>query len=175
MKTMLRHRVIKLAVIVNTMLFSLGIAGCAPESSRKSSTDLTKPLYEVGTPIALAFPGGNTAKVTIKAARYTTSSLGKHALPSSPRRGRFLVLDVVWESGKERTYASFARISALDITGKKSGRVLRADDAFPAGEVMPGERVRGVVAFDVASDGPVDILFHDAYTKEVSRITMPPI
>lgn len=176
MKTTLRQHVIKLFVMTNSAILSLGIAGCAPEAvERDSDASRVQPSYKTGTPVDLNFPGGNTAKVTIKGARYTTRSLGSKAMPSSPKKGRFLILDVLWESGKERTYASFARLSAVDGFGRKAGRVIWVDNEFPSGEVLPGERVRGIVAFDVSVTGPVHVAFHDAYAKEVARITMPPL
>jgi hypothetical protein len=49
---------------------------------------------------------------------------------------------------------------------------LFADNQLPAGDVLPGDKSRGFIAFDVAA-GPVTVMISDPLLQEAARIQIP--
>ena len=125
----------------------------------------------VGVPFSVTMRNGNVARITIVSA-VRTDAVTTTAFATPSKNGSYLLLDVLWETEKGETSSNPHYFSAKDDAGRKGELQLFADDQLPAGEVLPGDKSRGFVAFDVAA-GPVTVMISDPLLQEAARIQIP--
>lgn len=125
----------------------------------------------VGVPFSVKMRNGNVARITVVSA-VRTDSVTATAFATAPKNGSFLLLEVLWETESGKTTSNPLYFSAKDANGRKADLQLFADDQLPAGDVLPGDKSRGFVAFDVAA-GPVTVMISDPLLQEAARIQIP--
>ena len=122
----------------------------------------------VGVPFTADMGGGNTARITIVSAEYTDSVSAESFAPAA-QNGGFLLLDVLWETEEGVTSANPLYFGAKDADGRKGEMYLFADGQLGSGEVLPGDKSRGFVAFDMAP-GAATVVVTDPILQEAARI-----
>lgn len=122
----------------------------------------------VGVPFTADMGGGNTARITIVSAEYTDAVSVESFAPAA-QNGGFLLLDVLWETEKGVTSANPLYFNAKDADGRKGEMYMFADGQLGSGEVMPGDKSRGYVAFDMAP-GTTTVTVTDPLLQEAARI-----
>jgi hypothetical protein len=121
----------------------------------------------VGAALTVA-SGDKVSKVTIVSAKYSPKPIGY----STPEKGGFLVVDVLWESEKGTADVNPLLFNAKDARGVQQSATYVSDlDVLASASVPPGDKLRGFVVFDIAG-GPW-ILTLGAFT-EVARWTITP-
>ncbi|MGN7200057.1 DUF4352 domain-containing protein [Arthrobacter sp. SAFR-044] len=136
-----------------------------------SSTPAAPAAPAVGVPFAVKMRDGNVARITIvSAARTDSVTTGAFATP--PKNGTYLLLDVLWETESGKTSSNPLYLSAKDGNGRKADMSMFADNQLGSGEVLPGNKARGNVAFDIAP-GAATVLISDPLLQEAARIQIP--
>ncbi|RNL51397.1 hypothetical protein [Arthrobacter oryzae] len=125
----------------------------------------------VGAPFSVKMGNGDVARITIVSAVHT-DAVTTTAFATAPKNGRYLLLDVLWETEAGKTSSNPLYFSAKDDGGRKADLQMFADDQLPAGDVLPGDKSRGFIAFDVAA-GPVTVVISDPLMHEAARIQIP--
>ncbi|WP_028280948.1 hypothetical protein [Arthrobacter sp. H5] len=125
----------------------------------------------VGTPFAVDMGNGNVATITIVSAE-RTDVVTTTALATPAMNGSYLLLDVLWETESGTTTSNPFYFSAKDAEGRAADVNLFADNQLGSGEVLPGDKSRGFVAFDIAA-GPVSVMISDPLLQEAARIQIP--
>ncbi|QDW29979.1 DUF4352 domain-containing protein [Arthrobacter sp. KBS0702] len=125
----------------------------------------------VGVPFSVKMRNGNVARITVVSA-VRTDAVTTTAFATAPKSGSFLLLEVLWETESGKTTSNPLYFSAKDANGRKADLQMFADNQLPAGDVMPGDKSRGFVAFDVAV-GPVTVMIADPLLQEAARIQIP--
>ncbi|MBP3042430.1 hypothetical protein J2M54_02570 [Arthrobacter sp. zg-ZUI227] len=122
----------------------------------------------VGVPFTADMGGGNTARITIISAEYTASVSAQSFAPAS-QNGGFLLLDVLWETEEGVTSSNPLYFDAKDAEGRKGEMYMFADGQLGSGEVLPGDKSRGFVAFDMAP-GAATVTVTDPLLQAAARI-----
>lgn len=122
----------------------------------------------VGVPFTADMGGGNTARITVVSAEFT-DTVSAEAFAPAAQNGGFLLLDVLWETEKGVTSANPLYFNAKDADGRAGEMYLFADGQLGSGEVLPGDKSRGYVAFDVAP-GVATVTVTDPLLQEAARI-----
>ncbi|WP_104160202.1 hypothetical protein [Arthrobacter sp. ZGTC212] len=144
-----------------------GAAPAAEEpAAEEASAEPAGPT--VGVPFTADMGGGNTARITIVSAEYT-DSVSVEAFAPAAQNGGFLLLDVLWETEKGVTSANPLYFGAKDADGRKGDMYLFADGQLGSGEVLPGDKSRGFVAFDMAP-GEATVVVTNPILQEAARI-----
>lgn len=125
----------------------------------------------VGKPFSIDMGNGNVAKITIVSA-VRTQSVSTTAFATPPKSGSYLLLDVLWETSEGETSSNPFYFTAKDKAGRKADQNLFADNQLGSGTVMPGDKSRGFIAFDVAP-GAVTVMISDPLMQEAARIQIP--
>lgn len=125
----------------------------------------------VGVPFSVKMRNGNVARITVVSA-VRTDVVTTTALATPAKNGSYLLLDVLWETEAGKTSSNPHYFSAKDAGGRKADLSLFADNQLPAGDVLPGDKSRGFIAFDVAP-GPVTVMISDPLLQEAARIQIP--
>lgn len=112
--------------------------------------------------------GGNTARIIIVSAEYTDSVSAESFAPAA-QNGGFLLLDVLWETEEGVTSANPLYFDAKDAEGRKGEMYMFADGQLGSGEVLPGDKSRGFVAFDMAP-GIATVTVTDPLLQAAARI-----
>jgi len=141
-------------------------AAAAPPSSAPAA-----PAPAVGVPFSVKMRNGNVARITVVSAVRTDSvTTGAFATPS--KNGTYLLLDVLWETESGKTSSNPLYFSAKDANGRKADMSMFADNQLGSGEVLPGDKARGNVAFDIAP-GAATVMISDPLLQEAARIQIP--
>ncbi|QSZ55642.1 DUF4352 domain-containing protein [Paenarthrobacter ureafaciens] len=124
----------------------------------------------VGTPFTMDLGNGDVARITILSAVRETSVSAQFSSPA--KNGTYLLLDVLWETTSGETSSNPFYFSAKDANGRKADQNLFVDDQLGSGKILPGDKSRGFIAFDVAA-GPVTVMISDPLMQEAARIQIP--
>lgn len=92
---------------------------------------------------------GNVARISIVSA-VRTDAVTTTAFATPPKNGTYLLLDVLWETEAGKTSSNPLYFSAKDANGRKADISMFADNQLGTGEVLPGDKSRGNIAFDIA-------------------------
>lgn len=125
----------------------------------------------VGAPFTVKMKNGNVASITIVSA-VRTDAVTTNAFATPPKNGTYLLLDVLWETEAGKTSSNPLDFSAKDANGRKADMSLFADNQLGSGEVLPGDKARGNIAFDIAP-GAATVIISDALLQEAARIQIP--
>ncbi|MCB5290795.1 DUF4352 domain-containing protein [Arthrobacter sp. SO3] len=125
----------------------------------------------VGVPFSVKMSNGNIAKITILSA-VRTPSVSTTAFATPAKNGSYLLLDVLWETESGKTSSNPFYFSAKDTNGRKADLDLFADDQLPSGDVLPGDKARGFIAFDIAP-GASTVMISNTLMQESARIQIP--
>ncbi|WP_163164040.1 DUF4352 domain-containing protein [Arthrobacter sp. Alg241-R88] len=143
----------------------------APASAAPAPAPSAPAAPTVGTPFSVEMRNGDVARITIvSAARTDTVSTTAFATP--PKNGTYLLLDVLWETEKGTTSSNPLYFSAKDANGRKADISMFADNQLGSGEVLPGDKSRGFIAFDIAP-GAATVMISDPLLQEAARIQIP--
>lgn len=143
-----------------------GAAAAAEPAAGEPAVEPAGPA--VGVPFTADMGGGNTAKITIVSAEYTDSVSAESFAPAA-QNGGFLLLDVLWETEEGVTSSNPLYFDAKDAEGRKGEMYMFADGQLGSGEVMPGDKSRGFVAFDMAP-GEATVIVTNPILQEAARI-----
>lgn len=124
----------------------------------------------VGNPFTMDLGNGDVARITILSAVRETSVSAQFSSPA--KNGTYLLLDVLWETTSGETSSNPFYFSAKDANGRKADQNLFVDDQLGSGKILPGDKSRGFIAFDVAA-GPVTVMISDPLMQEAARIQIP--
>lgn len=125
----------------------------------------------VGVPFSVKMRNGNVARITVVSAVRTESvTTGAFATPA--KNGTYLLLDVLWETESGKTSSNPLYFSAKDANGRTADMSMFADNQLGTGEVLPGDKARGKVAFDIAP-GAATVMISDPLLQEAARIQIP--
>lgn len=146
------------------------------EASHASAPPSSAPAAEpavptVGVPFSVKLGNDNVARITIVSA-VRTDTVTAGAFATAPKNGSYLLLDVLWETESGKTSSNPLYFSAKDGNGRKADMSLFADHQLGSGEVLPGDKARGNVAFDIAP-GPATVMISDPLLREAARIQIP--
>ncbi|MCZ2402039.1 hypothetical protein IV498_02280 [Paenarthrobacter sp. Z7-10] len=126
---------------------------------------------KVGVPFTVPMRNGDVARITIASA-VRTQSLGDSVMAVPPKNGEYLLLDVLWETQTGETSSNPFYFSAKDSQGRKADQNLFVHNQLGAGKIVPGDKSRGSIAFDIAS-GPATVMISDLLLQEAARIQIP--
>ncbi|AMB42527.1 MULTISPECIES: DUF4352 domain-containing protein [Paenarthrobacter] len=125
----------------------------------------------VGVPFSVKLGNDNVARITIVSA-VRTDTVTAGAFATAPKNGSYLLLDVLWETESGKTNSNPLYFSAKDAEGRKADMSLFADNQLGSGEVLPGDKARGNIAFDIAP-GLATVMISDPLLREAARIQIP--
>ncbi|WP_160665475.1 DUF4352 domain-containing protein [Pseudarthrobacter sp. ATCC 49987] len=125
----------------------------------------------VGAPFSVKMGNGNVAKITIVSA-VRTDAVTTTALATAPKSGSYLLLDVLWETETGKTSSNPFYFSAKDANGRKADLSLFADNQLGSGDVLPGDKTRGFIAFDIAPGASI-VMISTPLMQEAARIQIP--
>lgn len=143
-------------------------AAASPAPAAEAPKALAAPT--VGTPFTMDLGNGDVARITILSAVRKTSVNTQFSSPA--KNGSYLLLDVLWETTSGETSSNPFYFSAKDANGRKADQNLFVDDQLGSGKILPGDKSRGFIAFDVAP-GPVTVMISDPLMQEAARIQIP--
>ena len=125
----------------------------------------------VGVPFTVKMRNGDVARITIVSA-VRTDTVTATAFATAPKNGTYLLLDVLWETEAGKTSSNPFYFSAKDASGRKADLSMFADNQLGSGDVLPGDKSRGFVAFDIAV-GEATVMISDPLMQEAARIQIP--
>lgn len=125
----------------------------------------------VGVPFSVKMGNGNVAKITIVSA-VRTDAVTTTAFATAAKNGSYLLLDVLWETEAGKTSSNPFYFSAKDASGRKADLSLFADNQLGSGDVLPGDKTRGFIAFDIAP-GASTVMISTPLMQEAARIQIP--
>jgi hypothetical protein len=146
-------------------------AAVPPAAAPPSAAPAAPAGPTVGTPFPVKMRNGNVARITIVSA-VRTDSVTTTAFATPPKNGTYLLLDVLWETETGKTSSNPFYFSAKDANGRKADMSLFADNQLGSGDVLPGDKSRGYVAFDIAP-GEATVAISDPLMQEAARIQIP--
>ena len=144
-------------------------AVAAPPASPAAAPAPAAPA--VGVPFSVKMGNGNVARITIVSA-VRPEAVTTTAFATTPKNGSYLLLDVLWETESGKTSSNPFYFSAKDANGRKADLSLFADNQLGSGEVLPGDKARGFVAFDIAP-GAATVMISTPLMQEAARIQIP--
>lgn len=126
----------------------------------------------VGAPFTADMGNGNVAKITIVSATFVDAvSTNQFAPPA--KNGKYLQLDVLWETEKGTTSSNPMYFDAKDAAGRKADLSIVGDGIIGSSPVAAGDKNRGFVNFDVAP-GPVKVSITNPILQPVASLTVAP-
>ena len=125
----------------------------------------------VGTPFSVKMGSGDVAKITIVSA-VRTDAVATTAFATPANNGSYLLLDVLWETEAGKTSSNPFYFSAKDANGRKADLNLFADNQLGSGDILPGDKARGFIAFDIAP-GASTVMISTPLMQEAARIQIP--
>lgn len=143
----------------------------APASAAAVPAPAAPATPTVGTPFTVDVRNGNVARITILSA-VRTDTVSTTAFATPAKNGTYLLLDVLWETEKGTTSSNPLYFSAKDANGRKADLSMFADNQLGSGEVLPGDKSRGFIAFDIAP-GAATVMISDPLLQEAARIQIP--
>lgn len=125
----------------------------------------------IGAPFSVKMGNGDIAKITIVSA-VRTEAVSTTAFATAAKNGSYLLLDVLWETESGKTSSNPFYFSAKDADGRKADLSLFADNQLGSGDVLPGDKTRGFIAFDIAP-GASTVMISTPLMQEAARIQIP--
>jgi hypothetical protein len=125
----------------------------------------------VGAPFSVKMGNGDVARITVVSAVHT-DVVTTTAFATAPKNGSYLLLDVLWETETGKTSSNPFYFSAKDSNGRKADLSLFADNQLGSGDVLPGDKTRGFIAFDIAP-GASTVMISTPLMQEAARIQIP--
>jgi hypothetical protein len=125
----------------------------------------------VGVPFSVKMGNGDVARITVVSA-VRTDAVTTTAFATAPKNGSYLLLDVLWETERGKTSSNPFYFSAKDANGRKADLSLFADNQLGSGDVLPGDKARGFIAFDIAP-GASTVMISTPLMQEAARIQIP--
>ena len=125
----------------------------------------------VGAPFSVKMGNGDVARITIVSA-VRTDAVTTTAFATAAKNGSYLLLDVLWETEAGKTSSNPFYFSAKDANGRKADLSLFADNQLGSGDVLPGDKTRGFIAFDIAP-GASTVMISTPLMQEAARIQIP--
>ncbi|QDG89081.1 DUF4352 domain-containing protein [Pseudarthrobacter sp. NIBRBAC000502770] len=126
----------------------------------------------VGTPFTADMGNGNVAKITIVSAKFVDKVSANQYAPAA-KNGKFLQLDVLWETEKGTTSSNPMYFEAKDADGRKADMTIVGDGIIGSSKVAVGDKNRGFVDFDVAP-GPIKVTISNPILQPVASLTITP-
>lgn len=126
----------------------------------------------IGTPFTADMGNGNVAKITIVSAKFV-DSVSTNQFAPKPKNGKFLQLDVLWETEKGSTSSNPLYFEAKDANGRKVDLDMMGEGQIGSSKVAAGDKNRGFVNFDVAP-GPIKITITNPILQPVASLTVTP-
>ncbi|YCH09974.1 DUF4352 domain-containing protein [Arthrobacter sp. alpha11c] len=167
-----------MALIAIPVLAGCGASGSTTGNAGSGSSAASQPAEskaaepKVGEPFTADMGGGNVAKITIVTAQFV-DSVSTNQFAPKPKSGKFLQMDVLWETEKGTTKANFLYFNVKDADGRKADAALFGDGTLGSGDVVAGDKMRGFVNFDVAP-GPVTVTITNPILQPVATIKIAP-
>ncbi|WP_258190955.1 MULTISPECIES: DUF4352 domain-containing protein [Arthrobacter] len=125
----------------------------------------------IGAPFSVKMGNGDIAKITIVSA-VRTDAVSTTAFATAAKNGSYLLLDVLWETESGKTSSNPFYFTAKDADGRKADLSLFADNQLGSGDVLPGDKTRGFIAFDIAP-GASTVMISTPLMQEAARIQIP--
>lgn len=125
----------------------------------------------IGAPFSVKMGNGDIAKITIVSA-VRTDAVSTTAFATAAKNGSYLLLEVLWETESGKTSSNPFYFSAKDADGRKADLSLFADNQLGSGDVLPGDKTRGFIAFDIAP-GASTVMISTPLMQEAARIQIP--
>ncbi|WP_426978235.1 DUF4352 domain-containing protein [Pseudarthrobacter sp. O4] len=125
----------------------------------------------VGAPFSAKMRNGDVARITVVSA-VRTDAVTTTAFATPAKNGSYLLLDVLWETETGKTSSNPFYFSAKDSNGRKADLSLFADNQLGSGDVLPGDKARGFIAFDIAP-GASTVMISTPLMQEAARIQIP--
>ena len=144
----------------------------APPAAAAAPADAKAAEPTVGTPFTADMGNGNVAKITILSAKFVDSISTNQFAPKS-KNGKFLQLDVLWETEKGTTSSNPMYFDAKDADGRKADIAIFGDGIIGSSPVAVGDKNRGFVNFDVAP-GPIKVTVTNPILQPVASLTVSP-
>ncbi len=165
------------ALVVIPLLAGCGGGGSSAGSSSAGASGETKEAPKaveptVGTPFTADMGGGNVARITIVSAKFV-DSISTNQFAPKPKTGKFLQMDVLWETEKGTTKANPLYFNVKDADGRKADMGLFGDGNLGSGDVVAGDKMRGFVNFDVAP-GPVTVTITNPGLQTAATLKVTP-
>jgi hypothetical protein len=161
------------APTVSSAISDPAASAAAPESAdavaAPAAADPKGP--SVGAPFSVKMRNGDVARITIVSA-VRTDAVTTTAFATPPKNGTYLLLDVLWETEAGKTSSNPFYFSAKDASGRKADLSMFADNQLGSGDVLPGDKSRGFIAFDIAA-GPATVMISDPLMQEAARVQIP--
>jgi hypothetical protein len=126
----------------------------------------------VGTPFTADMGNGNVAKITIVSATFV-DKVSTNAYAPPAKNGKFLQLDVLWETEKGTTSSNPMYFDAKDANGRKADLDMMGDGQIGSSPVAVGDKSRGFVNFDVAP-GPIKVTITNPILQPAASLTVAP-
>ena len=165
-----------IALIALPLLAGCGGSGSAAPAANGSTATAaaatTAAAPTVGTPFTADMGNGNIAKITIVSAKFVDKSSSNQFAPAA-KNGKFLALDVLWETEKGTTSSNPMYFEAKDADGRKADMTIVGDGIIGSGQVAVGDKSRGFVYFDVAP-GPIKVTITDPILQPAASLTITP-
>lgn len=145
-------------------------AGGATAAPAAAETKAAEPT--VGTPFTADMGQGNVAKITIVSAKFVDKVSDNQFAPAA-KNGKYLQLDVLWETEKGSTSSNPMYFEAKDAEGRKADMTIVGDGIIGSSKVAPGDKNRGFVNFDVAP-GPIKVTITNPILQPAASLTITP-
>jgi hypothetical protein len=147
-------------------------ASAAPaEPAAQTAAAAAPAAPSVGAPFSVKMRNGDVARITIVSA-VRTDAVTTTAFATPPKNGTYLLLDVLWETEAGKTSSNPLYFSAKDASGRKADLNMFADEQLASGDILPGDKSRGFIAFDIAP-GTATVIISDPLLQEAARIQIP--
>lgn len=147
-----------------------GGGSTAAPAAAPAETKAAEPT--VGTPFTADMGNGNVAKITIVSAKFV-DKISTNAYAPAAKNGKYLQLDVLWETEKGSTSSNPMYFDAKDADGRKADMTITGDGTIGSSKVAPGDKNRGFVNFDVAP-GPIKVTITNPILQPVASLTVAP-
>lgn len=140
-------------------------APAAPAEAKKAEPT-------VGKPFTADMGNGNVAKITIVSAKFVDKVSTNQFAPAA-KNGKFLQLDVLWETEKGSTSSNPMYFQAKDANGRKADLDMMGEGQIGSSQVAAGDKNRGFVNFDVAP-GPIKVTITNPILQPAATLTVKP-
>lgn len=147
-------------------------SGAAPAAAAPAAEAPKAAAPAVGTPFTADMGNGNVAKITIVSATFVDKVSTNQFAPAA-KNGKFLQLDVLWETEKGTTSSNPMYFDAKDANGRKANLDMMGDGQIGSSPVAVGDKSRGFVNFDVAP-GPIKVTITNPILQPVTSLTVAP-
>jgi hypothetical protein len=124
-----------------------------PVPTVAAATPSAPPMHEVGETVEVRDQEGNTARVTVVSAKYSTAPNTSGRAASN---GGWLTLDVLWETTAGLTSPSVMQWNTDAADGSRP--TLELSSTFGTGPVPQGEKRRGTIVDDIGK-GPWTVTY----------------